>query len=76
MIHLELNPVALSQQCTIDGRQVMDDGIKAFPEISAADSNAWQHTIFDETMQDGADLKSMTLNASGHGVFQVQWVIR
>ena len=73
-IHLELDTITLSQQRAVDRGQIVDDRIKAFPEICAADADAGEHPLLDESMKDRADLKSMTLNASGHGEIQVQRV--
>ena len=64
-VDLELQAVAFGQQGHVLGRQIGDDGVKAFPEGVAADAGAGQHLVVDELLQHGGDLQTGDRGAGG-----------
>lgn len=65
-VHLGLDAVTLGQQGGVLGRQVLDDGVKAGPELGAVHACARQHLVFNETVELGGDLKAVDSGACGH----------
>src|SRR3989344_5020702 len=67
LVHLGLDAVALGQQGGVLGGQLVDDGVKASPELGAVDAGAGQDLVFDEAEELGGHLQAVNLGACGHG---------
>jgi hypothetical protein len=53
-----LQAVALGEQRTVLGRQLVHEGVETRPECGAVDSGAGQGFGFDELVEIGGDLQS------------------
>jgi hypothetical protein len=67
LVQFRLQPITLGEQCAVLRREVVDEGIEAFPERFAIDANARQRFFIDVLAELGCNLQSVSLDHLTHG---------
>lgn len=65
-VELGLQAVAFGQERDVLRREVMDDGVEAFPENIAGHAAGGQDLVFDEAVKLGRNLEAVGGGAGGH----------